>query len=97
MKLSVELLLETLRDQFPVTDYHLEGGCPLLGRPLLYAPDEPVLPGQVYLTNQRTPALCRGDLSDGVFSGCQSDRGGLEGVQGEAYCRRQTGYGDAGP
>ena len=62
MKLSVELLLETLRDQFPVTDYHLEGGCPLLGRPLLYAPDEPVLPGQVYLTNQRTPALCRGDL-----------------------------------
>ena len=62
MELSVALLAELLREQFPVTSCHIESGCPLLGRPLLYAPGVAVEPGQLYLTVQADPALCRGDI-----------------------------------
>ena len=62
MELSVRLLLEHLREQFPVTNCQIKAGCPLLGRPLLYAPGEPVQPGQVYLARQADSALERGDL-----------------------------------
>ena len=82
MKLSVELLLETLRDQFPVTDYHLEGGCPLLGRPLLYAPGETVAPGQVYLTAQNAAELCRDDICTIYANGAAPET--LSGIQENA-------------
>ena len=62
MELSLGLLLETLQEQSVVTDYHIAAGCPLLGRPLLYAPGVQVLPGLVYLTGQPAPELCREDL-----------------------------------
>lgn len=62
LEISVELLLELLQEQFLVTEYHIEGGGPLLGRPLLYAPGETVAPGQVYLTAQNAAELCRDDI-----------------------------------
>ena len=62
MELSVELLLETLQEQFSDSDYHLETGCPLLGRPLLYAPGESVRPGLEDLTTQPAAPVCSQDL-----------------------------------
>lgn len=76
MELSVELLLETLQERFSVSDYHIETGCPLLGRPLLYAPGESVRPGQVYLTTQPAAPLCRQDLCTIYLEGAAPKRSG---------------------
>ena len=69
MELYGALLLETLQEQFPITSARIEAGCPLLGRPLLYAPEEPVQPGQIYLTAQAVPALGRDDICT-IYAGC---------------------------
>ena len=69
MKLSAALLLESLREQVTVRSYHIEKGCPLLGRPLLYAPGAQAQPGQVYLTSQADQALSRRDLCAVYVSG----------------------------
>ncbi len=73
MELSVALLAELLREQFPVTSCHIESGCPLLGRPLLYAPGVAVEPGQLYLTVQADPALCRGDICAIYLGGAEPE------------------------
>ena len=74
MDLSVKLLLDTLQKQTDITSYHIESGCPLLGRPLLYAPGEPVLPGQVYLSAENTPELCREDICVIYLDGSAPER-----------------------
>lgn len=69
MDLSVELLLEMLQEQFPVAQHHIKAGCPLLGRPLLYEPMGSILPGQLYLAAEPSPALCRDDICTIYLSG----------------------------
>ena len=76
MELSVELLLEMLQEQIPAAQCHIADGCPLLGRPLLYATGMAVVPGQVYLTDRPAPALWREDLCAVYTAGAPAPAGG---------------------
>ena len=71
MKLTAELLLEAIRTQYPVTQSHLQEGCPPLGRPLLYEPGTPVTAGHLYLTETAAPQLCRPSICTIYLSGSQ--------------------------
>ena len=68
MKLTGALLQGELARHFSVTGSRLGGACPPVGRPLLYAPGDPVEGGRLYLTEAAAPALCRGDAIS-VYTG----------------------------
>ena len=71
MRLTVELLLEAVGAQYPVRQYHVQDGCPPLGRPLLYESGVAVTAGRLYLTEAAAPQLCRPSVCTIYLSGSQ--------------------------
>ena len=71
MRLTVDLLLDAVAAQYSVTDYHIQEGCPPLGRPLLYDSGTAVAAGHLYLTETAAPQLCRPSVCAIYLAGSQ--------------------------